>query len=325
MNRPRIAGPALLLALLALAGCDSEAAQLAKEITDAKGDCTQEKLKAGDEACVAMMEKYANIGTSAIETYIGAVKSMDQALQRMPPATFDTTFGHALTPAASDTSRLGPGGFSASRGSASGYYLGGDPGTETADPRYPSRAGLRGAGRGAADPRYAEPGYADPRYSDPRYADPAYGGGRYADPRDAEPAYPGQGAGDPRYADPRYPGPGRVDPRYSDPRYANPADPRGGNSRQGYGDSEPGRYDRRAPAAPAGRGLLLPPEERLQRPWIRSREEADTVRGAARSGGRYGDPRARPQSDYLPSDPYAADSLDREGRYRERDWRSDGY
>jgi hypothetical protein len=325
MNRPRIAGPALLLALLALAGCDSEAAQLAKEITDAKGDCTQEKLKAGDEACVAMMEKYANIGTSAIETYIGAVKSMDQALQRMPPATFDTTFGHALTPAASDTGRLDPGGFSASRSSASGYYLDGDPSAQTVDPRYPSSADPRGASRGSTDPRYSDPRYSDPKYSDPRYADPAYGDPRDSNPRYAEPGYPGQGASDPRFADPRYPAQGSADPRYSDPRYANPANPRGGNSRQGYGASEAERYDRRAPAAPPGRGLLLPPEERLQRPWIRSREEADTLRAAPRDGSRHGDPRARPQSDYLPSDPYAADSLDREGRYRERDWRSDGY
>jgi hypothetical protein len=325
MNTPRIAGPALLLALLAIAGCDSEAAQLAKEITEAKGDCTQEKLKAGDEACVAMMEKYANIGTSAIETYIGAVKSMDQALQRMPPASFDTTFGHALTPAAADTSRLDPGGFSASRSSASGYYLDGDPNAAASDPRYQTPQDRRGASQGDADPRYADPRYSDPRGSDPRYSDPGYSDPRYSDPRYADPRYPDQGATDPRYADPRYSGQGAAAPRYSDPRYANPADARGGNSRQGYGASEPQRTERRALATPPGRGLLLPPGERLQRPWIRSREPEDTLRSGARDGSRNGDPRARPQSDYLPSDPYAADSLGPDGRYREREWRSDGY
>ena len=168
MALPRLSGPAALLALLLLGACDSDAANLAREITDARGDCNQEGLKASDSACVEMMEKYARIGTSAIETYIGAVKSIDQALQRMPPANFDTTgFGHALTPASESP------GAADSLGSFGGY---GAARTGARDPR----------GGSSYDSDY-DPGYSDPRYADPRYADP-----RNSDPRD-----PG-----PRYADP---------------------------------------------------------------------------------------------------------------------------
>ena len=300
----RILGPAALLGLLLIGGCDSDAAQLAKEITDARGDCTQEKLKAGDEACVAMMEKYATIGTSAIQTYIGAVKSMDQALERMPPAAFDTTgIGHPFTPAAAaDSSGLRPGSFSASRSAGSQYYLSGD------DTR---SGGRQPTGQGSS-------GYSDPRDPNQQYGDSGYPAPRYADPR-----YPDSRGQDPRYADPR-------DQQNGNPQYdrgasrGDPYDARGASRARpgaGYDDRAPAR----APAASPGRGLLLPPDQRLQRPWLRPQQGADTLNSDPRRTGRNEDLRAERSDGYLPSRPLQADSLDPRGAYRDRDWRSDGY
>jgi hypothetical protein len=325
----RHSAPAALLALLLLGACDSDAANLAKEITDARGDCTQEKLKAGDEACVEMMEKYAAIGTSAIETYIGAVKSMDQALQRMPPANFDTAgFGHALTPSSASDE-----GSANSPGSFGGW---GEGGAGARDPRGESDYGSD------YDPRYSDPGYGDPRYSDPRYPDP-----RYADPRNSDPRYPASGYADPEYRDPRYPDPRDPDAQYSgrrypdaggagardpdrgdaDPRYADPrAD---GAERGGYGTgAAPARRRPEAPSGSAaappapGRGLLLPPEQRLDRPWLRAPEEAERRETPDRTSTR---PRAERPDGYLPSRPLTADTLGPYDGDRPRTRRPEGY
>jgi hypothetical protein len=322
MALPRLSRPAALLALLLLGACDSDAANLAKEITDARGDCTQEKLKAGDEACVEMMEKYAAIGTSAIETYIGAVKSMDQALQRMPPASFDTAgFGHALTPAsaaAGAADSLGAfRGYGASRSDArdprggSGYGSGYDP--RYSDPQYddPRYADPRNS-----DPRYPASGYADPGYGDPRDQDP-----RYQDPRDPGAQYSGRRYPDAGGADPRDPGRGDPGPRYADPR----AD---GAERGGYGNSAPARRrpdapagDGTAPRAP-GRGLLLPPDQRLERPWLRAPREAEPREAPERANAR---PRAERPDGYLPSYPLPADTLGPYDEARPRTRRPEGY
>jgi hypothetical protein len=273
----RRSAPAALLALLLLGACDSDAAHLAKEITDARGDCTQEKLKAGDEACVEMMEKYAAIGTSAIETYIGAVKSMDEALQRMPPANFDTTgFGHALTPPSAAS------GAADSRGAFEGWSAGSAGGRDRrGDPD-------RGSGYDPYDP--------DPRYADPRYADP-----RNPDPRDPASGYAEPGGRDPGERDPRDRDPGERDRRDA-----------------GRGDPEPRGAARRAP----GRGLLLPPEERLERPWLRAPEEAAPRETPDRASTR---PRAERTDGYLPSRPLPADTLGPYDDDRPRTRRPAGY
>lgn len=313
MAMPRLSGPAALLALLLLGACDSDAANLAREITDARGDCNQEKLKASDSACVEMMQKYATIGTSAIETYIGAVKSMDQALQRMPPANFDTTgFGHALTPAnaaagAGDSLRTraslypGPAGYGAA--SRDGY----------------------GAGYDARGPRSGSP--ADPRYADPRYDDPRYDDPGSSDPRTSAPGFQDQ---DPRYQDPREPGPAYSGRRYPDGNDPDPRDPGRGDARARSGDpratpAERGGYGTRsAPRAPesAARGLLLPPEQRLDRPWLRTPEDAEP--------GEPGEPRERrPRAGrpdgYLPSRPLSADTRGPQDEDRPRARRPEGY
>lgn len=275
--------PLPLLGLLLAAGCDREPAELIQEVNAAREGCTEEKLKAGAEECVRMMERYAEMGTEVIEGYIGAVKSLDQALRRMPPAQFDTAgVGHAITPDAApaweDTSAaargLFPTGPAFSRpgdGRATGREWGSPaypvdpwPGAAPgygADPRDPD-----GAGRYGPDPRYGDPRYSDPGYGDPRYGDPRSGDPRYGDPRYADPQY-----GDPRYRD-----------AYGDPYPADRYDRRGEAGDPDRRDAREGRWDRRPVdprAAPPARGRLLPPEERLRRPWL---EEEPSPR----SGGR---------------------------------------
>lgn len=322
MALPRLSGPAALLALLLLGACDSDAANLAKEITDARGDCTQEKLKASDEACVEMMEKYSAIGTSAIETYIGAVKSMDEALQRMPPANFDTTgLGHALTPAG-----VSPGAVADSLRSFGGY---GAPPMGARDPRGGSGydSGYDSGYGSGYDPPYSDPRDAYPRDVDPRYADPRHSDPRNSDPRDPASGYADPGYPDPRYQDPRDPGRGDADPRYADPRAA-------GAERGDYGTG--GAQGRRRPEAPArdgaaraapratppGRGLLLPPDQRLDRPWLRAPEEAEPRDARDRASTR---PRAERPDGYLPSYPLPADTLGPYDEDRPRTRRPEGY
>lgn len=244
---------ALWLAPLLLVGCDQGAAEIVGDINAAREGCTQEALKAGDEECVQMFEEYAGMGTEAIETYIGAVQALDEALRRMPPAQFDTAgLGHAVTPSLSPeptSPSPHPSGYSPSLGSA-GY---GDPYDQerAAAPRgwgggpggYSPRGGYPEAG-GWSDPRLRDP-YADDRYRqdgyydeyyDDRFEDPRYGGGRYPDGR-----YPGGGEGPYRGGGGAWmdePSGGRWD----DPRYGQQPPPPGG---------------------------LLPPEQRLSRPWLR--------------------------------------------------------
>lgn len=89
-----LGAPAILLA-----GCEAEAVELAQEIHAARGDCTAEGLRQSDEECVRMMERYAGMGTELVHTYIGGLKALDVALDRMPPPAFDTAgLGYAISP-----------------------------------------------------------------------------------------------------------------------------------------------------------------------------------------------------------------------------------
>lgn len=88
----------LLLAVLA-GGCEAEAVELAREIEAARGDCTPELLRASDEECVRMMERYAGMTADLMDTYIGGMRALDIALERMPPVAFDTAgLGYAISP-----------------------------------------------------------------------------------------------------------------------------------------------------------------------------------------------------------------------------------
>ena len=97
----RLGAPLLLAAGLPflLSGCEAEAVELAQEITAARGDCTAEALRRSDEECVQMMGRYAEMGTDLVHTYIGGLKALDIALDRMPPVAFDTAgLGYAISP-----------------------------------------------------------------------------------------------------------------------------------------------------------------------------------------------------------------------------------
>lgn len=255
-----------------------------------------------------MMERYSGMATEAMEGYIGAVKSLDQALQRMPAARFDTTMGHALTTppesyradaysversledAVPAIGGLRPGGLAANRAAYGDEYyedehLDGESYDDGySDDRYYGTNGGRWTDQtGYAygrDPRYLDPRYVDPRYVDPRYADPRYADPRYLDPRYTDPRYEGRGYG---YGDPRGYG---VDPRGAygargyDPRYG----------RDPYQDPRARRF----PDDPRG-GALRPPEDRLRRPWLE--EEAVGRYDARIRADSAARPRPRPRRD----------------------------
>ena len=85
------------LTLLVLAGCD-DPAETAQQVIDARGDCSEDSLRVSSETCVRMFERYAEMVTEGIHTYIGGMKAMDRAIQRLPPANFDTAgLGRAIT------------------------------------------------------------------------------------------------------------------------------------------------------------------------------------------------------------------------------------
>ena len=85
------------LALLLLAGCD-DPAETVQEVVDARGNCSEDSLRVSSETCVRMFERYAEMVTEGIHTYIGGMKAMDRAIQRLPPANFDTAgLGRAIT------------------------------------------------------------------------------------------------------------------------------------------------------------------------------------------------------------------------------------
>jgi hypothetical protein len=156
-----------LAASAALAGCESDTADLIRELEAARGDCTMDAMRAASDACVQMFERYAEIGSEAINTYIGGVRALDEALRR--------TGGLAL-----DTAGL--------PGAVSDAFL---PDRDLVDPIYAERSG-------------AYPGLPPDPYGD-RYPG-AYGAGPgpYPDPYSASPdPYFGAPDGDATGAVPR--------------------------------------------------------------------------------------------------------------------------
>jgi hypothetical protein len=90
------AGGALLVT-----GCGGDAVDIAREIDAAREGCTEERLREGAEECVQMFERYAEMGTRALETYIGGMQALDEAMQRRGYGLegLDTTgLGRAITP-----------------------------------------------------------------------------------------------------------------------------------------------------------------------------------------------------------------------------------
>ncbi len=278
--------PLALLALLTLAGCGSDTVELVREIDDAREGCTEEKLKAGAEECVRMMERYAEMGTEAMRGYIGAVKSLDRALRRMPPPRLDTAgLGHALSLPAGSISGWGDTSAAAwerPKSERSPWAGGGVPaysGAHGADPRDP-----RDPYGAEADSYRQDPPYGGPSYEEP-YPGGLYPGWESLDPRgpygaqqDAWGPGPGflgrlhPGAYDSPEEPWRTPGGWEGDPR-------GPAEGRRGESGRPGREGRAGRDADPRSAAPA-RGRLLPPEERLRRPWLDD-EERDRPREPA--------------------------------------------
>lgn len=247
--------------LLALPACDSPE-RLADDIVAAQEGCTQEELRAGAEECVQMFQRYAEMATEAVHTYIGGMKALNEALERTPDPQFDTTgLGHAFS-GVDTTGAL--------------YFDGaGDEqpasGLEPFSQPYAPPAGIR-SGRGRRpEARGGWPrGWEQPDRRHPQeYADPY----AYRDERQ-EPSYW-------RPYDDGYDSPhGR--------RYEEDDDARYGQRYDDYDEAYDGREwggrqeeyvePDRGPGSRHGRGILRPPSERLARPWLRPEHPRDPRR-----------------------------------------------
>ena len=206
-------GSTALALLVLLTGCDRDPEQVWREIEAARGDCTEEALKAGAEECVQMFERLADMGSDAMQTYIGGMRALDQALQRRGGMMFDTAgLGRAMTVPGGGADTLFDG--------TAATPLATDPSSSVGD---------WGVGSEAPAGAYDPPG---------RFVDPV-------------------------------PAPG-----------------------------DPGRREWLTPSmeptprsAPAPRGRLLPPEERLRRPWIGDVEPIEAYYPEPAPGEPAADPR----------------------------------
>lgn len=226
-----------LLTPLLVAACDQSTAEIVQEIDAAREGCTEEMLEASAEECVQMFEKYVDMGSDAIGTYIGAMKALDEALQRRPGLQFDTTgLGNAITPG------FGTAPDSSLDSDRPVYqpYGDGDATRRRLGPSWRDETGrgeTRPNGRGPQSAPMPDPGN---RWADPTYDEPI--GGSARPPIDSDDRTP---------------------------------------QRRPTGTVAPTRRPQ-----PPARGAILPPEERLHRPWIGDDEPPGqyTPEGAARSG-----------------------------------------
>lgn len=256
-NRAGLRQAAMVLLTLALPACEKGAAEIVQEIDAARGGCTEELLRARDEECIRMMERYIEMGSEAMESYIGAVRSLDAALQRGDPIAFDTTgLGHAVSPGllggtsgdgGAGLAPVGP-SFSRSGTGAAGAWGGAGDGVDRRGGGYsawgddPRRYGAQGGGSdrssggtgwgsrrgGGFSPGYGAP-YDERGGYDPRYGYPQRPGGSWDSRYPAYPPGPGYDARDP-YAS-------RYGYGYGPPPAPDPRDP--------YGYSHPSPYDPR--------------------------------------------------------------------------------
>jgi hypothetical protein len=194
-------------------GCDRGAGDLVRELDAARGGCTEEGLRATSEECVRMFERLADMGSDAIETYVGGLRAFDEALQRRPLDVEVGEVGRAISPSV--------------RGRAEAGYDGGRPAGDVPFDR--ERATWR--------PAVGQPGGGSPYYDDR----PDVGwdlDGRYPDAWVEE------------ESSVRYRVPARVE-----------------------------------------RGVLLPPSERLRRPWLDDDRDYDrSAPGRTSYPPYYGDP-----------------------------------
>jgi hypothetical protein len=193
---------AVAICVALLSGCAREATDLVRGLDAAREECTAERLRAGAEECVQMFQHLADQGAELMETYMGAIRAAETAMQRRPDLPFDSA---------------GPGdAFSARVGA----------GPEGMSEGWGDRANRRGSWEGESWPQRDDGG-----------------GGRWSDPP--------SGAG------------GQDRPDFGYPPY-----PEERRSARDPGSAMPQEWDRAAPR----RGVLLPPDQRLRRPWIDDRE-----------------------------------------------------
>lgn len=203
----------LAAACVVLGACDRSTGEIVREIDAAREGCSEEQLRTADEACVRMFERFAEMGSDAIETYIGAMRALDQAVQRRPDIPFDTTsgLGRAITDRYGQKTAAGP-----------------------VDAGAPPRPGF-----GDEWPAWREAGWAE-------FGEAASLGraeGRWDGGADVDAAAPPSQAGS----------------------WERPAGRSAGTA---------------SPTPPARRGVLLPSEQRLRRPWVDG--EADRHEDRAR-------------------------------------------
>jgi hypothetical protein len=83
--------PFLILASSVLAAC-TDAQRLVENAETIRGDCTEERLRAGDDACVEAFNRGAEYLESAMEIFAGALHTLDRLAAARGGVHFDTSF-----------------------------------------------------------------------------------------------------------------------------------------------------------------------------------------------------------------------------------------
>lgn len=95
------------IVIVQLTGCDQGAGEIVRELDAARAGCTEEGLKASSEECVVMFERFAEMGSDAIETYLGALRALEEAIERRPLDVDVDDLGRAITRASAGSANAG--------------------------------------------------------------------------------------------------------------------------------------------------------------------------------------------------------------------------
>jgi hypothetical protein len=89
--RLRTTYPLLILTTVWLAAC-TDAQRLVNDADTIRGDCTEEGLRAADDACVDAFDRGARHLESAMEVFAGALRTLDRLAAERGGVHFDTSF-----------------------------------------------------------------------------------------------------------------------------------------------------------------------------------------------------------------------------------------
>jgi hypothetical protein len=89
--RLRTTYPLLILTTFWLAAC-TDAQRLVNDADTIRGDCTEEGLRAADDACVDAFDRGARHLESAMEVFAGALRTLDRLAAERGGVHFDTSF-----------------------------------------------------------------------------------------------------------------------------------------------------------------------------------------------------------------------------------------